>query len=81
MRFRKGRGKIKDKVSLTEGEIVQACHEFLQKRGYVLSKTSYLKIPIRDNVDSLGRKKIRGIEFQVDIEGHEEPKRLGTAWI
>jgi len=75
MRFRKGRGKVKDKVSLTEGEIVQACHDFLEKKGYRLSNVSYLKIPIRDNVDSLGRKKRRGIEFQVDIEGHEEPER------
>jgi hypothetical protein len=75
MRIRKGRGKAKDRVSLTENEIVQACHDFLESKGYQLSNVSYLKVPTKDAVDSLGRKKRRGIEFQVDIEGHEEPER------
>jgi len=75
MRFRKGRGKNKDKISLTEDEIVQACHDFLENKGYHLSTISYLKIPIQDAIDSLGRKKRRGIEFQVEIEGHDELER------
>ena len=70
MRFKKGRGKAKDRVSLSELEIVQACHEFLERNGYTLSNTSYLKIPTHDRVDSLGRKIRRGIEFQVEVE-HE----------
>lgn len=71
MRIRKGKGKKKDRLTLTETEIVRACYHFLNKKGYKLSNTSYLSIPKRDRVDSLGRKIAQGVEFQVDIEGVE----------
>jgi hypothetical protein len=71
MRLRKGKGKKKDRLTLTETEIVQACYDFLRKKGYELANTSYLSIPKRDRVDSLGRKIRQGIEFQVDLEGVE----------
>lgn len=68
MRLRKGRGKQKDKISLTESDIVLACHKYLEDKGYVLSDISYLAIPTKDIEDKLGRKRRRGIEFQVEIE-------------
>lgn len=68
MRFRKSRGKVKARVTLTEDDIVQACHDFLERNGYTLSDTCRLVVPIRDKIDSLGRKRRRGIEFQVDVE-------------
>ena len=74
MRFRKGRGKKLDRVALTENEIVQACHDFLENKGYTLSKTSWLRIPIRDKEDKLGRKRRRGIEFHVEIEDASESR-------
>lgn len=68
MRFRKAAGKKKAVVTLTENEIVEACYNFVRERKIEPGRISYLKIPIRDKVDSAGRKRRRGIEFQVEIE-------------
>jgi hypothetical protein len=69
MRFRKGRGKVKDRISLTENEIVEACYRYVKDKGYNLGDISYLVIPnTGTKLDSLGRKMKRGIEFRVDIE-------------
>jgi hypothetical protein len=68
MRLRKAKGKNKACITLTESEIMQACREFLVKKGYSLSNVSYLKIPLSDKVDSLGRRRKPGIEYLTHIE-------------
>lgn len=72
MRFRKGRGKKPSMVALSENEIVQACHDYLEAKGYTLANISHLVVPIRDKVDKRGRKIRKGIEFRVGIEDGRE---------
>ena len=73
MRFRKERGKKLPQVALSENEIVQACHDYLEAKGYTLADISHLVIPIRDKVDKRGRKVRRGIEFRAGIKEFREP--------
>jgi len=74
MRFRKERGKKLAQVALSENEVVQACHDYLEAKGYTLADVSYLVIPTRDKVDKRGRKLRRGIEFRVGIKDYQEPR-------
>lgn len=76
MRFRKERGKKLARVTLTENEVVQACHDYLEAKGYVLANITYLVIPTRDRVDKRGRKIRRGMEFQADIKEYHEPENI-----
>lgn len=73
MRFKKGRGKIKDCITMTELDIIQACYEFLERKEkyHKTLSTSRIKIPCtkEDKLNKLGRKMPRrGVEVQIDVE-------------
>jgi hypothetical protein len=44
MRTRKSRGKKPAVVTLTEAEIMQACAQFAERKGFKLAPMSYLKV-------------------------------------
>ena len=74
MRFAKARGNNKPTVTLTETDILDACRDLLKAQGYSLGSISYICIPSRDAEDKLGRKRRRGIEVKMEIDGFQEPE-------
>lgn len=61
-----------DELTLSENEIIEACFDYVKKKGYTTLSSCWLKIPIKDKVDSLGRKRRRGIEFTVTVKKASE---------
>ncbi len=53
---------------MTENEIVEACMFYLKSKKYSTSDKCCLLIPLKDNIDKLGRKRRRGIELSVELE-------------
>lgn len=44
MRTKKRRGNKPGTVTLTEGEVIQACCEYAERKGFKLAPLSYLRI-------------------------------------
>lgn len=68
MRFRKSKGNKKAVLTMTENEIVDACIFYLKSKKYFTSNKCSLSIPLKDNIDRLGRKRRRGVEFHVELD-------------
>lgn len=69
MRFKKAVRKQKAKVTLDENEIVEACYEYLRKRGISPGNISWLRVPRgEDKTDSLGRKRRVKVQFMVEYD-------------
>jgi hypothetical protein len=64
MRFRKARGKKKAVVTMTESEIVEACHEYMKKQGFEIGGYCWVKIDMNDKPK--GRR--TRVEFVSEVE-------------
>jgi len=47
MRTRKAKGKKPGIVTLTEGDILHICHEYLRQQGYDIGQRMVMKIPLK----------------------------------
>lgn len=63
MRFRKKRGKRKAAVTLTESDIVDACWEYLRKRGVEPGDLCWLKVSLKEEKPKKGR-----VEFVAELD-------------
>lgn len=61
MRTKKSRGKKRATVTLTESEIVAACRQYLESKGFVLGNTCYVGLP-KDST------KLRYLSFKAELE-------------
>lgn len=70
MRFRKKRGTGRKKmaaVTMTESEIVEACHEYLERKGVEVGNICWIKINVGES-----RKRGDRVQFVAELEQDHE---------
>lgn len=63
MRWRKGRGKKKPVVTMTEGDIVEACNKWLTDKGIRTGDICWMKI----NTAKVVKRRGRRVEFVSEV--------------
>lgn len=69
MRYRKAVRKQKARVTLGEDEIIEACYDYVKKKGITPGNLSWLIVPKgEEKRDSLGRRRRIKVQFMVEYD-------------
>jgi dihydroneopterin aldolase len=67
VRFRKAKGKKPGQVTMSDGEIMDCCYQWLRSKGYNLAERSVMVIA-NSTTDKAGRRRHAKVEVRFDLK-------------